>query len=177
MALRPGDFVVGPGGARAARLVGGLTSTTVHFPRALGTPAASCQPPLFAFARSFHLHLLPHYLLLIVSGESVSPSVCLSVSLSFSPYLSLSFSFFPLLLISTFLPVFLHLGAIEIKELTHPWLFSRESVCRFTFTRRCRDCHGNRARARTHIVYSRKYQPFGSEDDRQRVADDTPTHR
>ena len=30
------------------RLVGGLTSTTVHFPRALGTPAASCQPPLFA---------------------------------------------------------------------------------------------------------------------------------
>jgi len=62
-------------------LVGGLTSTTVHFPRALGTPAASCQPPLFTFARSFHLHLLPHYLLLIVSGERLS--FCLPVRLAF----------------------------------------------------------------------------------------------
>lgn len=66
---------------------GGMTSTTVHFPRALGTPAASCQPPLFAFACSFHHHLLPHYLLLIVSSwreRSLSPSVCLAFSLSLS---------------------------------------------------------------------------------------------
>lgn len=101
MALRPGDFVVGPGGAQAGRLVGGLTSTTVHFPRALGTPAASCQPPLFAFARSYHLHLLPHYLLLIVSGERLS--FCLPVCLAFLFPISLSlpllsFSLFPLLL-------------------------------------------------------------------------------
>lgn len=97
----PALSVVGPGRARACCLVGGLTSTTVHFPRALGTPAASCQPPLFTFARSFHLHLLPHYLLLIVSGERLSfcLPVCLSLAFFFS-FLSFSFSFFPLLYFS-----------------------------------------------------------------------------
>lgn len=40
-------------GPNGLAVVGGLTSTTVHFPRALGTPAASCQPPILAFARSF----------------------------------------------------------------------------------------------------------------------------
>lgn len=74
-----------------------MTSTTVHFPRALGTPAASCQPPLFAFACSFHLYLLPHYLLLIVSSwreRSLLLSVCLVFFLSLPYSLTASTSSF-----------------------------------------------------------------------------------
>lgn len=84
---------------------GELTSTTVHFPRALGTPAASCQPPLFAFACSFHLYLLPHYLLLIVSSwreRSLLLSVCLVFFLS--PLLSYRFYFILLLFSPPFSP-------------------------------------------------------------------------
>lgn len=111
MARRPDVFVVGPGGARASCLVGELTSTTVHFPRALGTPAASCQPPLFTFARSFHLHLLPHYLLLIVSGERLS--FCLPVCLAF--FFSFLFLFLFLLL---FLLLFLFLFLLPLLLLS-----------------------------------------------------------
>lgn len=166
MALRPGDFVVGPGGARAGRLVGGLTSTTVHFPRALGTPAASCQPPLFAFARSFHLHLLPHYLLLIVSGERLS--FCLPVCLAFFFSLSSLFLFLSAFAYLYLSPCLSSPSAVEIKESTHPWIFSRESVCRFTFIRVGVEIIT--AISHTYIVYPRKYQPLCSEDDRQHVA-------
>lgn len=110
-------------------VVGGLTSTTVHFPRALGTPAASCQPPLFAFARSFHLHLLPHYLLLIVSGESLSFCVYLAVSLSFSfsPSLFLSLVSF----ISAFLPVFP--TAVEVEKRVLADCLRLSTICRLAF--------------------------------------------
>lgn len=136
MALRPGDFVVGPDGARARRLVGGLTSTTVHFPRALGTPAASCQPPLFAFARSFHLHLLLRYLLLIVSREFLS--FCPSVHLVFPLFLFLSRRFY----FSPSLSPYPSSTAIENKESTHPRIFSPESIWCRVFARRCRNQSG-----------------------------------
>jgi len=108
-------------------LVGGLTSTTVHFPRALGTPAASCQPPLFTFARSFHLHLLPHYLLLIVSGERLS--FCLPVRLAF-------FFSFLFLLPSHFSP---YLSSLSLSPL-FSLLVPARNVAREEFDRPFRSC-------------------------------------
>ena len=64
----------GPTGPTVQPVVGGLTSTTVHFPRALGTPAASSRPPLFALARSFHPRAASHtFVSVTLSGlESAS---------------------------------------------------------------------------------------------------------
>lgn len=122
---------------------GGIDIDYCAFPTCPGNPRGIVSAPALRFCT-----LLPpppsptSTICFSSSAASVSPSVCLSVSLSFSPSLSLSIRF---CLSLAFLPVFLHLGR-EIKESTHPWIFSRESVRRFVFTRRCQNCHGDRMR-------------------------------
>lgn len=76
------------------------------------------------------------------SAASVSSSVCLSVSLSFSLSHSSLFLFLSLFAFAFSLSFFTY-SAIEVKESTHPWIFSRESVCRFAFMCRCRNYHGD----------------------------------
>lgn len=121
---------------------GGIDIDYCAFPTCPGNPRGIVSAPALRFCT-----LLPPPPSPTLSAShrqrraSLLLSACLSRFLSLSLFLFLSASAY--LCLSPWLS---SPSAVEIKESTHPWIFSRESVRRFAFTRRCRDCHDDPAR-------------------------------
>lgn len=131
---------------------GGIDIDYCAFPTCPGNPRGIVSAPALHFCT---LLPLPPSPTLSASHRQRRASLLLSACLSrfLFPCLSLSLSSFFLFLSASaypdLSPCLSSPSVVEIKESTHPWIFSRESVCRFAFTRR--DCYGDCARA--YIVY------------------------
>lgn len=146
---------------------GGIDIDYCAFPTCPGNPRGIVSAPALRFCT---LLPPPSSPTLSASHRQRQASLLLSACLSRFLFLSVSISLFLFLSASAYLylsPRLSSPSAVEIKKSTHPWIFSRESVRRFTFTRRCRDCHGDRARS--YCLSTKISTALSSKVDRQHI--------